>query len=411
MESERPIEKLLRAFSKRRRDQGGQFELHPATRNLLQGEVLRELGRKREGGAASFYRWWPQLAYGFGLFAVLGIVTYFIFLNPTGNSTGDLAQAPVGQAAPPPTSSLAAEPSVFFRDSQTNDITLAAATPKVASREEEVPASPAVPAIAANGKLSAGEASLLSRVPANVPAPTVVAADAKLSDRARSDLAFSAAPARAPVEAKAKAEAKNEADATANLAEKELADKAVKLTAAYRRTRVEENRGQSTPAAPEEVRQQTTATVLTAFRMERTGDTIKITDSDGSVYSGSVVANTDEVMRRSFALATNSTRETLLKSKALGVDALVQPVSFVVSGTNVSLKRNVVFAGRFTPAPPVQSFGVSLNSVSGAGGAGPAAKRALSAPAPGVLPPIAGKVKVEDGNPLEISIEATPTGP
>jgi hypothetical protein len=52
MEPERPIEKLLRAFAKKRREQAGEppgFELHNATRRLLQGEVARRAPRPREG--------------------------------------------------------------------------------------------------------------------------------------------------------------------------------------------------------------------------------------------------------------------------------------------------------------------------------------------------------------------------
>ena len=47
MEPERPIEKLLRAFAKKRReDAGSNFELHPATRRMLQGEVARTFGKR-----------------------------------------------------------------------------------------------------------------------------------------------------------------------------------------------------------------------------------------------------------------------------------------------------------------------------------------------------------------------------
>ena len=43
MEPERKIEKLLRAYAKKRRAQSGEsFKLHPATRQLLQGEVARD---------------------------------------------------------------------------------------------------------------------------------------------------------------------------------------------------------------------------------------------------------------------------------------------------------------------------------------------------------------------------------
>ena len=46
-EPERPIEKLLRAAAKKRRDEAGApFELHPADRRLLQGEVARQFASR-----------------------------------------------------------------------------------------------------------------------------------------------------------------------------------------------------------------------------------------------------------------------------------------------------------------------------------------------------------------------------
>lgn len=49
MEPERHIEKLLRAYAKKRRDQAGAApELHPATRRLLQGEVARRAANRGE---------------------------------------------------------------------------------------------------------------------------------------------------------------------------------------------------------------------------------------------------------------------------------------------------------------------------------------------------------------------------
>ena len=48
MNDERPIEKLLRRYAKKRRDEAGAPpELHPATRRLLQGEVARQFPKAR----------------------------------------------------------------------------------------------------------------------------------------------------------------------------------------------------------------------------------------------------------------------------------------------------------------------------------------------------------------------------
>ncbi|HZL79027.1 MAG TPA: hypothetical protein VFC17_09245, partial [Candidatus Limnocylindrales bacterium] len=53
MEPERKIEKLLRAYAKKRRvDAGDPLKLHPATRRLLQGEVVRRAGKPDEEDAS-----------------------------------------------------------------------------------------------------------------------------------------------------------------------------------------------------------------------------------------------------------------------------------------------------------------------------------------------------------------------
>ena len=41
------VEELLQRYAKERRERGGDFSLHPATRRLLQGEVAREFARAR----------------------------------------------------------------------------------------------------------------------------------------------------------------------------------------------------------------------------------------------------------------------------------------------------------------------------------------------------------------------------
>jgi hypothetical protein len=57
-EPEKPIEKLLRSSARERRDRAGDgWEMHPANRRVLQGEVVRRFGRK----APSKPRWFEWL--------------------------------------------------------------------------------------------------------------------------------------------------------------------------------------------------------------------------------------------------------------------------------------------------------------------------------------------------------------
>lgn len=81
-EPERPIERLLRAAAKKRRDESGApLELHPATRRLLQGEVARKYakpGREGRSFAEMFGQLWPRFAGGAAIFAVLALAVYVL---------------------------------------------------------------------------------------------------------------------------------------------------------------------------------------------------------------------------------------------------------------------------------------------------------------------------------------------
>jgi len=85
MNDERPIEKLLRRYAKKRRDEAGTpLELHPATRRLLQGEVSRQFpkaGAERKNSSAEWFaafrrRWvYATAALTVGLIAGVILVT------------------------------------------------------------------------------------------------------------------------------------------------------------------------------------------------------------------------------------------------------------------------------------------------------------------------------------------------
>src|SRR2546423_13658585 len=92
MELERPIEKLLRAWAKKRRqDAGAPSELHPATRRLLQGEVARNFDKEapsKGSFSTRFAALWPRFALGLGVFAVLAVAVWLI-VPPSGGSRGE----------------------------------------------------------------------------------------------------------------------------------------------------------------------------------------------------------------------------------------------------------------------------------------------------------------------------------
>src|SRR5262250_532014 len=89
MEPERPIEKLLRDYAKKRRDEAGDsLEMHPATRRMLQGEVTRELarGQKRSASARRSTQPWAVFAGALGILVLLGVAV--ALLLPEGPASG-----------------------------------------------------------------------------------------------------------------------------------------------------------------------------------------------------------------------------------------------------------------------------------------------------------------------------------
>lgn len=85
MEPERPIEKLLRGFAKKRLDDAGPpMELHPATRHLLQGEVARGRPRQTRGGAFSLVTTLLRpgiIASACVVLVLIGVATFLPVLN------------------------------------------------------------------------------------------------------------------------------------------------------------------------------------------------------------------------------------------------------------------------------------------------------------------------------------------
>src|SRR4051812_8420202 len=57
------IEELLKAYARKRREQAtGSFDMHPAVRTMLQGEVLRQRGPQPKKSRVSWLlRWFPRI--------------------------------------------------------------------------------------------------------------------------------------------------------------------------------------------------------------------------------------------------------------------------------------------------------------------------------------------------------------
>ena len=472
-EPERPIEKLLRAAAKKRRDQAGApLELHPATRRLLQGEVARTFAKpEREPRSFSevLGQLWPRLAWGVAILAVLAVAVYVLLPVPgKGKPEALLARnEPKPQAAPaikPPTlppegatgapapaakpaRRLGAERQPLSEGStspQTDSEALkkltfpAAAQP--ANRHEAAEAKIAAsggtlaqpPAGTANLAFEqqlrlAGEPAPTASMPpapptpppvATMPAPPPVVA-ANESEKLTSEKAGQPAFAYASPGAVAWAKRSDASPAVTDSLFRstgEARNSATSLAVPQRFAQVVPGpklkaalADKAAPAHP----------VLALFQVEQAGRELRIVDGDGSVYSGYVRIAEAARRQRSAkaaapAVAPAAAARGVLQESAAASFAADQPAPqtyfFRVAGTNRSLHKKVVFTGNLIAATNSPSLPPLTNYLSLGSDLG--GGRAGSAQ-PDLLPllnaRISGKVVVGNGKAVEIN--ALPTSP
>ena len=152
MQPERHIEKLLRAFARKRRDQAGAgFDLHPATRRMLQGEVARQCGRSANRRASWWQSWagfGPRVAFATGTLAAVVVIGLLLFPpgaeepEPTLTIVRDDSLAAVNEtkAVLPPPATAPAPPAILTRPSRAQETftTSVPATPRVRRAREDL---------------------------------------------------------------------------------------------------------------------------------------------------------------------------------------------------------------------------------------------------------------------------------
>jgi hypothetical protein len=115
IEPERPIENLLRAAAKKRRDDAGApLELHPATRRLLQGEAARKFAAAQRPSRLFFQglaQLWPRFAWGVGMLAALTVIVWLLVPAPVKNGPHALLAKNQPVPAPGPAATELVHPS------------------------------------------------------------------------------------------------------------------------------------------------------------------------------------------------------------------------------------------------------------------------------------------------------------
>jgi hypothetical protein len=435
-EPERPIETLLRAAAKKRRDEArAPFELHPVDRRLLQGEVARRFAKplpEPRPFAALLSQLWPRFAWGVGILAVLGL-SVWLLLPPSGSGK---TEALLARNQP-----FAKDSSVAQDEQEARDKLELNAPAQLADQrkkaEMQLAASGGTPAQSSAGAVGgaygaryglATKPAPLAVVPGSPGAPPAVATTPPAASVALMEVSAKPADARSDQSAlqykSLPTVASANRTASAPLATYGLSESAADALKGAKSRAVTQRFVQTAPAAPARALFDDKATpvhaVLASFQLEQTGSQLRIVDGDGSVYSGYVQAPGLGRRERSaragapaVAGAARAPVEALKQTTASSLDSdrlASQSYSFRVAGTNRSLNQKVVFTGDLLPATNLVSLLPAASNLS----TGRVVERYPAVPAkPGPLPllnsRISGKVVIGTGNAVEIN--ALPASP
>lgn len=411
MEPERHIEKLLRSFARFRRSQAGDpakgadpFALHPATRRLLQGEVSRRAPKPGPGAARVpwFWRSHPMLA---GALAIAGVLTLAAMFLPSlskakhkGQTVTAMSQLrEIGVAAElaagdnggklPATldelTNIIHDPKLLV-DPQSgrpftyvgggkylaglpSNVVLAYASEQKRRRavlladgsvtsysatDLSVLTNATAGELAVNSKKPVGSFDLAGvDAPAAAPAPAQMEMDKELSPQAKSDQAVAAGDGLAkhqlnpvlnglPQSAAAGLDSSVQPVLNQNTQMFVAVDRAKGLVPANNNAQFYRNQANARRQAP----------LLGKFQWQQNGNAIRVVDTDGSVYEGSLTANTANAVITvapqfgGNVAANNRVANTQNSPSQSGL-------SFQVRGRSQTLKQNVVFAGNFIPIP------------------------------------------------------------
>jgi hypothetical protein len=357
MEPERKIEKLLRAFAKKRRDEAGPpLELHPATRRLLQSEVARRAANpERKQSFWSFFGRRPVWALGAGIAAAA--VTIVLLVQPFGGTrtTEQFAQqngippavnapleTPAVSTVQPATPPTAPVPEAFVlkrsqKDDAAADKELAAGGKLKAetSTRRWPPPSATSPGSGIYVMTTTNSVALADAAPAlSVDSGARQEADAFNNSSnllAKSYGGDAAGPARQPAEARRFSET-----AAGNMvvfSDDARAGASAKNQVWFNRNETKEE-NLAVAQSRSDVSVSNATPVLAAFAVQQIGRELRVVDGDGSVYSG--------------YFQLESPPEGQTDAKFARQRTPPESYSFQVSGTNRNLKQNVVFSGNLT---------------------------------------------------------------
>ncbi|MBI5396088.1 MAG: hypothetical protein HZA91_12395 [Verrucomicrobia bacterium] len=409
------MDDALKAYAKQRRQRAGEpFEMHPATRRMLQGEVARTLGKRAATARWDTLRlWWPRLAFGGAGVAVVAVAAV-VMLQQAGKKPGGVAEMAKAEVQRGTDLRLADRAATREGSGKKLDEMLAG-QPQVAM------ARPA-PALEA-GRVAGESAGKLK--------DTKVAAAA---------LPPAAMPIRTPAPAEPAPAGQGGQSRMITAGVQNIAPLAQRM----RFAQVPSVRDAEARKQPQ-VQQQ----VLASFQFEQSGDRVVIVDADGSTYEGQIQStqaapshqDATAGRRVTLARAVPARAEAPAKEQpqpakavpqtgtaiaggkfaeaATGQEQRQQQLFFTAAGTNRSLRQRVVITGELNlagavissitaVASPPASFGAVLVASSNA----PAAAAAAPA-APALFPQMPARVQgtFRVGDTPEVPLDAVRVGP
>ena len=447
MESERHIEKLLRVWAKKRRDEtGGPFDLHPATRRLLQGQVTRQFSKsqqQRRWTFELFVRLRPRVVWGAALIVVLALASLWLPSLTQSRSKASLDKHELAvrlrtaeEMGPPPTASSAARPVVnggLSKGKETGPAPSTTVAATAASRgihfEGEYVV---VDSASALGDLPPAQAwssivaeAAAARVPTNTPRSLTLDATLAAASKPQPadeflkwsgpDTGHVELALKSPVAAGLSPSVAPVTSASDNILRSYAYDlketNEPGISEGRRFIRVE---SPSTTTASVG-KSQTGQSVLSSFEVKQTAQQLRIVDADGSIYTGSVqLAEAGPRLRSAEAqqiAVAESSQARLGPTSAVAFAAVGEPGQiyfFRVTGTNRTLNQSVVFTGSLTAMTNAATLGQVTSNLGATVG-----RSRLPSAQPTLVPPVNSRIsgKALIGRNTEVEINAVPTVP
>jgi hypothetical protein len=349
VEPEKNIEKELKAYAERRRAEAGTpIEPHPATRKMLQDEAARLARRAGNGMTSGASQWWNSLlriAVGGCAVAALVVVCWIftpMFSKERNKSNANSTMMALNQdRAKVPSTERAQEQPADKATTFKGTIDLSGQPPASPAPQAPVAAAlapaPAPAPVAAPATVASARAPVMMRPAATTSLP-VDGGVPGVNTNAGSSFGFTGtfaslagAPARPPIS--------TNADYALDFVDVPAASNVQRFRRLDLANKDADDLSGATGGGQ---------SVLSVFRVEQASEKLRVIDSDGSVYTGFVEKTPQDGKPVTRGLLKTEAKQSA--TSAASDEQKVLPTHiyrFRVSGTNRTLKEDVVFSGNF----------------------------------------------------------------